>query len=102
MSLCRVEGFISFCGFRNGHIVADQPIRYIFMSSIPQNLIIFANLQLPTFFFKEQSPKIKFVNNFKKISLDPKLEKNDFDLVKRKQIFEFLLILVFKELWCMV
>ena len=54
----------SFCGFRNSHIVADQVHFYEFNST---KLIIFANLQLPTFFFKEQSPKIKFVNNLKKI-----------------------------------
>ena len=72
MSLFRVEGFISFCGFRNGHIVADQVYFYEFNST---KLIIFANLQLPTFFFKEQSPKIKFVTNLKQINLDPKLEK---------------------------
>ena len=100
--MCHYLGWKDLYLFAVFEMVTLLPIRYIFMSSIPQNFIIFANLQLPTFFFKEQSPKIKFVNNLKKISLDPKLEKNDFDLVKRKQIFEFLLILVFKELWCMV
>ena len=87
--MCHYLGWKDLYLFAVFEMVTLLPIRYIFMSSIPQNLIIFANLQLPTFFFKEQSPKIKFVNNLKKISLDSKLEKMILTWSKENKFLSF-------------
>ena len=87
--MCHYLGWKDLYLFAVFEMVTLLPIRYIFMSSIPQNLIIFANLQLPTFFFKEQSPKIKFVNNLKKNSLDSKLEKMILTWSKENKFLSF-------------